>query len=40
MLFDNRNHVIYGVDKPYVGVDNTNWVAGAVPESLKKIGHF
>lgn len=36
-FFDNRNSChLWSVDKPYVGVDNTNWVGCAVPESLKK----
>lgn len=36
-FFDNRSKChLWSIDKPYVGVDNTNWVGCAVPESLKK----
>ena len=36
-FFDNRNtRHLWSIDKPYVGVDNTNWVGCAVPQSLKK----
>jgi len=36
-FFDNRDSCrLWSIDKPYVGIDNSNWVGCAVPKELHK----